>query len=149
MTSDHTWTTVLIKASERATQAAKARACARSGLTKAHFTALFHLNQEPGLSSAELARRCFVTPQAMGEVVSRLLASGLVDQQPSPSNRRALSLRLTPAGEQAFAASAQEMDRLDQHLRKALGERASKQLEDLLSRVNRAAQEYFPDEVSG
>jgi DNA-binding MarR family transcriptional regulator len=67
-------------------------------LSGPEVVALLTLKREPGLSGAQLARRCFVTAQAMSEVVLDLERRGLLHRAPDPRNQRILRARLTPAG---------------------------------------------------
>ena len=56
------------------------------GLSVPQYAILYTLDQTPGISSAELARRSFVTPQTMNELVLDLEASGLVTREPHPDH---------------------------------------------------------------
>lgn len=72
-------------------------------LTVPEFTALSVLSLRSGLSNAQLARRSFVTPQAMNQVLASLEDKGLVSRQISPgtgprSHHRARGTKLTPRG---------------------------------------------------
>lgn len=68
------------------------------GLTTVQFTALSVLARRDGLSSAALARRSFVTPQSMNEMVLWLERHHLVERDRDPANRRVLLIRLTAGG---------------------------------------------------
>ncbi|WP_420481531.1 MarR family winged helix-turn-helix transcriptional regulator [Actinopolymorpha pittospori] len=50
------------------------------------------------LSGAELARRCFVTPQTMNQIVAGLEARALVQRAPHPTHRRILQISLSERG---------------------------------------------------
>lgn len=80
------------------------------GLTLPQYTLLTVLRRRPGLSNAQLARRAYISPQSMQEVLRALEDRGLVQRQRAPGNRRMLLARLTPRGErltaQAEAAAA-------------------------------------------
>ena len=55
------------------------RASAPNGLTTLQYTTLSVLGRRrDGLSNAQLARRSFMTPQAMGEVIEALEAAGFI-----------------------------------------------------------------------
>jgi DNA-binding MarR family transcriptional regulator len=69
-------------------------------LTSPQFTALDALSREPGMTNAELARRCSVTPQTMHANVLGLESAGLVVRQPHLTQARLLQLYLSNAGEQ-------------------------------------------------
>ncbi len=68
------------------------------GLTTSQYTALAVLEEGPGISNAELARRSFVTAQTMHRIMTHLLSTGLVKRQPHPTHGRILQMRLTPRG---------------------------------------------------
>lgn len=65
--------------------------------------ALLALRHEPGLSNAQLSRRCYVTPQSMNEVILVLEQRGLIVRRQDPSNRRILRAELTPAATDILA----------------------------------------------
>jgi DNA-binding MarR family transcriptional regulator len=67
------------------------------------FTALTALRARDGLSSAQLARRSFVTPQTMNEMVHSLERRGLIARRQAPGNRRVLLLTLTDSGQELLA----------------------------------------------
>ena len=53
---------------------------------------------EPGLSGAELARDCMLTPQATDEIISPLAAAGLLERRPVARDRRLRRMVVTKAG---------------------------------------------------
>src|SRR6266487_1975169 len=67
----------------------------RVGLTNAQYAVLAMLEDEGALSSAELARRCFVTPQTMNQIVASLQARALVGRAAHPHHGRILQTSLT------------------------------------------------------
>ena len=69
------------------------------GVTTPQYAALSILRAQPGLSSAQLARRAFVTPQSMQVMVTAFIRDGLVERRADPSNQRILRIHLTPDGE--------------------------------------------------
>lgn len=68
-------------------------------LTTPQYAALTALEREDGLSNAELARRCFVTPQTMHSIVTRLEENGLLERSPHPNHGRIQQLHLTDEGQ--------------------------------------------------
>ncbi|MGY1697712.1 MULTISPECIES: MarR family winged helix-turn-helix transcriptional regulator [unclassified Geodermatophilus] len=62
--------------------------------------ALTVLRHCPDASLAELARGVGGGVSTTSRLVDRLVVAGLVDRRPSPASRRAVSLRLSPAGEE-------------------------------------------------
>lgn len=71
------------------------------GFTMPQVAVMFALGRKTGLSTAELARLAFVTPQAMGEVMAGLEAKGFVIRRAHDSHGRILPAELTPAGIEA------------------------------------------------
>ncbi|MFI6047434.1 MarR family winged helix-turn-helix transcriptional regulator [Nocardia sp. NPDC051321] len=67
-------------------------------LTMPERTALSRLDREGPATSAELARKEQITPQAMGATLSALQARGLIARNSDPADRRRVVLAVTPAG---------------------------------------------------
>lgn len=72
------------------------------GTTLAQLRMLNALNEEADISSAELARTCYITPQSMQTLVARAEREGWVKRSPSPKNRRILTTVLTPKGKKVY-----------------------------------------------
>jgi DNA-binding MarR family transcriptional regulator len=86
------------------------------GMTTPQYAALSILRAQPGLSSAQLARRAFVTPQSMQVMVTAFVRDALVERRADPDNQRILRNHLTRDGElllrradEAAAAIEQQM----------------------------------------
>ena len=78
------------------------------------------LPESPGLPNAELARKAFVTPQSMNEVLKQLEASGLVERQQSQSNARILNAHLTRAGKKKWQSVDDGVQELEARLLQGL-----------------------------
>jgi len=74
------------------------RTLAPLGVTTPEYTALSILEARDGLSSAQLARRVFVTPQAMNQIVLGLEDRGLIRRKVSETHGRVMCISLTPKG---------------------------------------------------
>lgn len=72
-------------------------------LTLPEYTAMSVLAARPGFSSAQLARRSLITPQAMGKVVIELERRGYIKRPESGSNGRARGIVLTRKGQTVLA----------------------------------------------
>lgn len=68
------------------------------GVTTPQYAALAMLEQYPGASNAELAERCFVTPQTMHQIVGRLEQRTLLSRQPHPEHGKIRQTQLTSEG---------------------------------------------------
>jgi DNA-binding MarR family transcriptional regulator len=83
------------------------------GLTAIQYMILDLLSQHRGLSSAELSRRFFVTPQTMGEMIASLERRDLIIRTKDPENRRVLRVSLTPSGAALVTSCSITIDRID------------------------------------
>ena len=88
----------LVKWIERALRARLDAALSIHGVTTAEYTALSVLGRRDGLSSAQLARRAFVTPQAMNQIVIELERRGLIERHSDAEHRRIQRTSLTRRG---------------------------------------------------
>src|SRR5579859_2040415 len=93
----------LVKELERALRARIDEILQPLELTAVQYTALSVLSVHAGMSSAQLARRSFVSPQAANEMVGALERRGLIRRQGDSGGGRALSIFLTPFGERTLA----------------------------------------------
>ena len=75
------------------------------GLTTPQYSVLAGLELSAGLSSAELARRAFVTPQTMQSIIAILERAGLIKRMAHPANARVRTTELTPAGRSILRAA--------------------------------------------
>src|ERR671916_3243561 len=88
----------LIKGLEMAERARMEEVLRPLGVTLHQYTALSILERREGLSSAQLARRHYVTPQAMHQLVASMERNGLIERRPDEANRRILRAWLTGHG---------------------------------------------------
>lgn len=79
----------------------------RFDTTLPRFDLMAQLERHPGgMKMRELSRRLMVTGGNVTGLTDRLVAEGLVERQDDPSDRRAFTVRLTPAGQRQFKAMA-------------------------------------------
>jgi len=90
------------------------------GLSVAQYACLEVLARSPGLSSADLARRAFVTRQAAHQVLRRLIDEDLVTQSAHPTLGQRAQLTLTPIGERRRRAAADSVDEVERTVAGAL-----------------------------
>ena len=99
------------------------------GLTVSKYTALSILRDRPGLSNAQLARRSYVTPQSMNEVLVALEADGLIvalaGGQPRPRGRGHARRR---AGNEVLAACDRAVTHMENAMLADLDEAGREQL---------------------
>ncbi|MCC9708967.1 MarR family transcriptional regulator [Streptomyces sp. MNU76] len=109
-------TIYLVKQLELAIRSFMDEALRPYGLTTFQYTALTVLRHRGGLSSAQLARRSFVRPQTMHEMVRALEERGLIERAHAPGNRRIMEARLTREGEDLLTACAPAVQKLEDQL---------------------------------
>lgn len=80
------------------------------GLNTAKYVVLRLLRERPDLSSAQLARRAFLSPQAMNSMIMNLEKLGLVTRRQHPENARVSLTRLTEEGERIELAGRGVID---------------------------------------
>jgi DNA-binding MarR family transcriptional regulator len=91
-------------------------------VTGLQFTVLSVVARHNGLSSADLSRRFYVTPQAMGQLLAGLEHRALLKRVEDAKNRRVLRISLTPAGRKLVKAGAAEIRKLEAKTLASLGE---------------------------
>lgn len=124
--ADTPLTLYLVKQLELVARALMDDALRPHGLTTLQYTALTVLASRDELSSAQLARRSFVTPQTMHEMVRWLEHRGLVERRRDEANRRVLLISLTSAGHATLSACDPIIRSFEQRVLEAMnpGERA-------------------------
>jgi len=107
-------------------------------MTAPQYAALSVLAEEPGLSNAALARRSFVTPQTMNQILVRLEAAGLVERHAHPEHGRVLQAHLTEEGERLRQKCAERVDTIEELMVSGLSEDERSALLGLLRRCSAA-----------
>jgi len=109
----HARVSYVIARLDRALRRQIADMVAPHGLTATQYTALSVLRVGKGLSNAQLARRSYVTPQSMIEMLGTLENKGLVQRAPAPDHGRIMHVELTAKGRRVLAQCDAEIDRLE------------------------------------
>jgi DNA-binding MarR family transcriptional regulator len=111
-------------------------------LTVTQFAVLTALDDEPGLSNADLARRAFVTPQSMHAVLQELERRQLVVRRTHPQHQRVLQAALTEAGRRTLKFAAKAINAVEeQMLRNLSAPSRSKLASSLASCIESLAEE--------
>lgn len=92
------------------------------GISTAGYTALSVLQNRPGITSSELARRSFVRAQTMAETVTALTEAGMVRREKDPAHRRQFLLFATELGLERVAAIAPCVMSLEMQMTDTLAE---------------------------
>lgn len=82
-------------------------------MTAIQYTVLSVIGTHAGLSSAELSRRFFVTPQTMNELIAGLQRRKLILRKADPSNRRILRMSVTTTGREMLDRCDALADRVE------------------------------------
>ena len=90
------------------------------GITVNQYTLLSILERREGLSSAQLARRHFVTPQAMHQLIAAMERDQLIARRPDEVNRRILRAWLSDRGAEVLAACHRTIDDFERLMLSAL-----------------------------
>ena len=123
----------LIKRAQMVLHDAMADALGSHDLTVTQFAVLIALDEEPGLSNADLARRAFVTPQSMYAVLQELERLQLVVRSPHPQHQRVLQAALTGAGRRTLTSAATAVDAIEEQMLRKLSSPARSRLASALS----------------
>ena len=118
----------LIKRAQMVLHDAMADALGSHDLTVTQFAVLTGLDEEPGLSNADLARRAFVTPQSMHAVLQELERLQLVVRRPHPQHQRVLQAELTEAGRGTLKSAADAVDAVEEQMLRKLSNLARSRL---------------------
>ncbi|SOB81508.1 MarR family winged helix-turn-helix transcriptional regulator [Streptomyces sp. 1331.2] len=108
------------------------------GLDSSEFDVLATLRRsgEPyELNARALLKSAMVTSGAITNRVDRLSAKGLVERNPSPTDRRAVLIRLTPAGKELIDAALDGHVRNEQRILAPLDRDERAQLDALLRKL--------------
>jgi DNA-binding MarR family transcriptional regulator len=106
------------------------QAVSAHGLTLTQYTALSVLRRRSGLSNAQLARRTYVRPQSMIQVISTLERGGLIERAPDANHGRILRTELTPKGRTILAACDRAVTKVENAM---LADLSAEQREALLA----------------
>ncbi len=110
----------LIYRVERRLRARLDEAVSAHGVTTTEYVALSVLRDRDGLSSAQLARWAFVTPQAMNLVVTALERRRLVRRRPDLHRRRVLRISVTRQGLGILERCNRSMDMIESDMLRGL-----------------------------
>lgn len=97
-------------------------------LTVAQYMTLSALRTGDGLSNAQLARRAFISPQSMNEVVKALADRQFLRRHPDPRHGRILRSELTAAGTRALDECDKVVDEIEHEMLAGLSDGEREQL---------------------
>ena len=116
-------------------------------LTTLQYTTLSILGRGGELSNAQLARRAYMTPQSMSEVLEALERKQLVERTRHPNHRRVFPAALTPKGQHVLAACDEAIDQLEHEMLSGMSERQVTSFRNGLINAVRSLHAGFPTRV--
>lgn len=117
------------------------------GLTTLQYTTLSVLaSRGQPLSNAQLARRAYMTPQAMIEVLTALETKGLIRREPHPNHRRVYPASLTEEGDRVLASCDAVVEAMEQEMLAALEPAERAAFRDWLTTCVRALHAGLPSD---
>lgn len=131
---------------ERAVRAGINQRVRPYGLTTLQYTTLSVLGSRGRpLSNAQLARRAYMTPQSMIEVIDALERKGLIRRNPHPNHRRVYPATLTAKGRRVLAACDAAVDEMEEEMLEELDPEERATLLDSLKSCVRGLHAGFPE----
>ena len=116
------------------------------GLTTLQFTTLSILSRHGApLSTSQLARRAFMTPQSMSEVTHALERKGLIKRNPHPNHRRTLPAALTAKGRRVLAECDTAVAEFEDAMLEGFSEKDRAALLDMVKAAVRNLGGGFPE----
>jgi DNA-binding MarR family transcriptional regulator len=123
-------------------QKVRSRLRSQFGTTLPRFDLMAQLERHPeGLKMNELSRMLMVTGGNVTTIVDQLEGEGLVERLAEPADRRAFRIRLTRAGERAFAEMAGAHEEWVLEMLAGLTRREHEELLKLLAKLKSSAVE--------
>jgi DNA-binding MarR family transcriptional regulator len=130
---------------ERAVRAAIAERVGPHGLTTLQYTTLSVLERHGApLSNAQLARRAYMSPQSMSEVIDALEKKGLIRRNPHPNHGRQLPATLTAKGRRVLVDCERMVDEMEGVMLADLTARQQTAFREALKSAVRALAAGFP-----
>jgi DNA-binding MarR family transcriptional regulator len=124
---------LLLRQMYRINMSAIENALREAGTTLVQWAVLRSIGEHPGASGADLAAAAFVTPQALGQILGRLVDQSLVERR--PGRGRSIEHYLTDAGWAHEAVGAAVVDAIHRDTLSPLTDDEIDQLVDLLHRL--------------
>jgi DNA-binding MarR family transcriptional regulator len=112
----------LLRQAHQAFRAAALSELGHLGLTLPQYSVLSVADAEPGLSGAQLARDCMLTPQTANEIISLLAAAGLLERRPDARDRRLRRMAVTQAGRDLLSRARPAVQAVEQRMTASLSD---------------------------
>lgn len=114
-------------------------------ITRSQWWVLIYLARHDGMIQSDLAKLLELGKAALGGLIDRLEASGLVRRGADDSDRRAKRIYLSPAGAKLIKDMQVRSDLMNERILEGLSAEDRENLTDLLTRVKRNLQAIVRD----
>ena len=104
------------------------------GVTTSQLQVMKAISQEPGVSGAQLARACYVTPQSAQALLKGLEEDGWIVRSKDRINDRILNASLTPDGKKLLMIAEKEVKKIEARLWDGVTEESVAALNGILER---------------
>lgn len=128
----------LVKRTQQALRNAMDRELKGLSLTTSQYAVLTVLEHDTGLSNAELARRCFVTPQTMHQIMLGLEQASLLGRTSHPEHGRIQVVTLTKEGKKLVQKAHAHVLKVEAQMVAGLNQVEQKQLKHALLGMSQA-----------
>lgn len=118
------------------------------GLRIGTYSALAVVVGSPGISQTQLSQVLDIKRSGVVVLVDELEGAGVLERAPVPGDRRAHSLRMTPAGKRLWQKAEAEVRAHEAALFADLAPEDLRQLHDLLARAARSAARHGQEETT-
>jgi len=107
------------------------------GITRSQWWVLIYLARHDGMIQSDLANLLELGKAALGSLIDRLEATGLVRRGGDEADRRAKRVYLSPAGAQLIKEMHVRSNEMSERILEGLSEQEREELTELLKRVKR------------
>ena len=104
-------------------------------ITTPQYAVLAELQENPGLSNADLARKSFVTPQTMNLIVKNLESRNIVTRSSSKTHGKKLDTSITTIGESILKKANNIVLSIEDEIFGHLSKKEAEMLSNLLKKI--------------
>jgi DNA-binding MarR family transcriptional regulator len=140
---------LLNQAAEATSRGFQATYRARYGLSRTQWRVLANLGRFGAMTARDICRLSHIEKTKVSRAVAGLESDALLVRSPSPTDRRAETLSLTPKGRAVFAEIGQRALTFDAELRERLGPATAAQFETALREIIALGLASGDDEAEG
>jgi DNA-binding MarR family transcriptional regulator len=116
------------------------------GVTRSQWWVLAHLSRHDGMIQSDLANVLELGKAALGGLLDRLEAGGLIDRRADAVDRRAKRVFVSGKGNQLVAEMRQKSHEMSERMLKGMSPDARQQLLDMLTQVKRNLNDIKSDD---